>query len=134
MLQLIQIKINGQISILFGPSGPSLNIEVSNPLIPVDIASALTATIEEMQTNGISSIHMEKDDYRIFTHTVKGGSVEHQDNITNPLFANIMNRQNELINIFNSQVCYVLPIEPTVPTEPEPTVPTEPIPGDIPPE
>lgn len=126
MTQLLQIKPNGQISILFGPDGPSLNIEVSNPLIPVDIASVFTATIEDMQTNGISSIHMEKDDYRVFTHTIKAGLVEHQDGISNPLFDNIMNRQNELVDIFSTKVCYVATIEPTMSTDP--------IPEDVPPE
>lgn len=126
MTQLIQIKPNGQISILFGSNGPSLNIEVSNPLIPVDIASVFTATIEDMQTNGISSIHMEKDDYRIFTHTIKAGLVEHQDGISNPLFVDIMDRQDELVGIFSTKVCYVSPTEPTIPTVP--------IPQDTPPE
>lgn len=135
MTQLIQIKSNGQISILFGPDGPSLNTEVSNPLIPVDIASALTMTLEEMQANSISSIHMEQDDYRIFTHTLKAGLVEHQDGISNPLFDNIMNRQDELVNIFSSKVCFTTVAEPTLPADPiVPTAPTEPIPGDIPPE
>ena len=126
MLQLIQIKTNGQISILFGPDGPSLNFQVGNPLIPADIALDFTSTLAEMQTNGISSIHMEKDDYRIFTHTIKAGLVEHQDGISNTLFVNVMNNQDELVIALNP------PSDPILP--PADVPPADPIPADIPPE
>lgn len=126
MTQLIHIKSNGKVSILFGLEGPSLNFEVGDPLIPVDIASYFTATLEEMQTNGISSLHMEQDDYRIFTHAVKAGLVEHQDGISNSLFVNVMNNQEELIIALNP------PSDPILPPEDVPLA--DPIPEDIPPE
>ena len=121
MTQLIHIKSNGQVSVLFGLEGPSINFQIGNPLIPTDITSDFTAILDEMQTNGVSSIHMEKDDYRIFTHTIKAGLVEHQDGISNPLFVNIMNNQNELISSFNP------PNDPILPPEDVP-------PEDVPPE
>ena len=132
MLKLVYIKSNGKVSILFGIDGPALDLEIGNPLIPTDIAADFTTTLEEMQTNGISSIHMEQDDYRIFTHTLKAGLVEHQDGISNPLFDNIMNNQDELVNIFSSKVCFTAPTEPTIPAEP--IVPADQIPQDTPPE
>lgn len=126
MTQLIHIKSNGQVSVLFGLEGPSINFQIGNPLIPTDITSDFTAILEEMQTNGVSSIHMEKDDYRIFTHVIKAGLVEHQDGINNPLFANVMTRQDELISAFNP------PSDPILPPEDIPLA--DPIPVDIPPE
>ena len=126
MTQLIHIKSNGQVSVLFGLEGPSINFQIGNPLIPTDITSDFTAILDEMQTNGVSSIHMEKDDYRIFTHTIKAGLVEHQDGISNPLFVNIMNNQNELISSFNP------PNDPILP--PEDVPPEDVPPEDVPPE
>ena len=138
MTQLIQIKSNGKVSILFGMDGPTLELEIGNPLIPIDIAANFAITLEEMQTNGISLIHMEQDDYRIFTHTVKAGLVEHQDEISNPLFNNIMNRQDELVNIFKPEVPSIIEIEPTLPSDPivsgDIVLPADPIPQDTPPE
>ena len=126
MTQLIHIKSNGQVSVLFGLEGPSINFQIGNPLIPTDITSDFTAILDEMQTNGVSSIHMEKDDYRIFTHTIKAGLVEHQDGISNTLFVNVMNNQDELVIALNP------PSDPILP--PADVPPADPIPADIPPE
>lgn len=103
MTQLVQIKSNGNINILFNEDGPSLNFEVSNPLVPSDIADSLNEVITSMLSSNAKLIHMEQDEYRIFTHTIRNGLVEHQDAIDIPVFMDIMNAQNNLIALLGPQ-------------------------------
>ena len=103
MPRVVNIKANGHIGVLFGPGQPSLNFGVGDPLIPSATAASLDAALAAMQTAGVSEIHMEQDTFRVFTHTVQGGLVTHEDGINNPIFSTIMDAQAALVSALSPE-------------------------------
>lgn len=96
MPKTLSITAEGAVSINFGDN--SLNFALNDPLIPADVASYLNATHAALIGNGASLIHMEQDTYRTFTHIQKAGLVSHAPAITDPAFAFVMNREQQLMD------------------------------------
>ena len=96
MPKTLNITAEGKVVVNFGEN--ALIFTLNDPLIPADVASYLNATHAALIGDGASLIHMEQDTYRTFTHIQKAGLVSHAPAITDPAFAFVMNREQQLMD------------------------------------
>jgi hypothetical protein len=101
MIKVLNIKADGSLNIILG----NLNLVTStdDPLLPASIAQSIASAFASLSAQGASEIHMEQDTFRTFTHTVKGGLVEAQDSITDPVFAAVIAAKADLANAYVPQ-------------------------------
>ena len=101
MLKVVNIKVNGALSITIG--NLTITTSVDDPLFPASLVDVVSIAFEDMLSQGISEIHMEQDTFRTFTHTVKGGLVGAQTDITNPAFSIIVSAKADLEQVYAPQ-------------------------------
>jgi hypothetical protein len=101
MLKVVNIKANGVLEINLG--GFAITTSVDDPLLPPSVFAAASSAFEDMAAQGVSEIHMEQDTFRTFTHTVKGGLVGAQTDITNPAFSIIVSAKADLEQVYAPQ-------------------------------
>jgi hypothetical protein len=88
---------------MFSDDQPPILCQTSDPLLPQNVASGLSATLAALLAENASMIHMEQDAVRAFTHTVINDQVIYQDGISDPVFNLIMASQAQLIAIFDPE-------------------------------
>lgn len=101
MTKVVNIKADGGTSIILDEF--EITVSVDDPLLPGAVADGLAASFSAMSSQGVSELHMEQDTFRTFTHTVKAGLVEAQDNITDPVFAVIVAAKSALAAVYDPQ-------------------------------
>jgi hypothetical protein len=103
MTQVVRVKSDGSVAVLFALGQPALTFQTDDPLLPTAIASGLAASLAAMSAAGASLVHMEQDATRTFTHTVIDGQVIYQGSISDPVFSAIMAAQAVLVSIFDPE-------------------------------
>ena len=89
----VNMQSDGTVVVNFGFDGSGMILRLGDPELPSQIASAIESAHDAMIQSGISQTHMEQSDFRTFTHIVKGGLVDYQPEIANPLFKTLMDAQ-----------------------------------------
>lgn len=100
MTQLVRVKSDGGVAILFDLNQPAIFCQTNDPRLPQNIATGLAATLAALLAESGTMIHMEQDQYRAFTHTVIADVVFYQDGISDPVFNLIMASQAQLVAAF----------------------------------
>lgn len=101
MTKVLQIKFNGSTTILLDDL--TVLTSADDAFLPASVAQLIAATFASLSAQGASEIHMEQDTFRTFTHTVKGGLVEVQDSITDPVFAAVVAAKADLAAVYDPQ-------------------------------
>lgn len=101
MTKVLHIKSNGSITILIDDLTVLTNAD--DPFLPASVSQLIAFTFASLLAQGASEIHMEQDTFRAFTHTVKGGLVEAQDSITDPVFAAVVAAKADLAAVYDPQ-------------------------------
>jgi hypothetical protein len=101
MPKVVNIKVNGALSITIG--NLTITTSVDDPLLPASLVDVVSIAFDDMLSQGISEIHMEQDTFRTFTHTIKGGLVDAQTDITNPAFSVIVAAKADLEQVYAPQ-------------------------------
>lgn len=94
-MSYVSINSTGEVQVGFD-HGHQFVFAANDPLLSATFSDPLMAVLTSMSTEGISRLHMETDPFRTFTHTIKGGEVIHAPDITNPIFAFLMEREAQL--------------------------------------
>lgn len=95
MTQVLNLKSNGNVSILFG-NGDGINFGYDDNLLPSLVSAPLDSLWSYLTSEGLSEIHMEKDTFRTFTHKVLAGLVKHENEISRPEFNTILALKSEI--------------------------------------
>jgi hypothetical protein len=95
MAQILNIKSNDVVSILFS-NGSSADFVCNASWLPSSITAPLNSLCSYLASEGLSEVHMEKDTFRVFTHKILAGLVEHEDGISRPEFDIIHNLHSEI--------------------------------------
>lgn len=101
MTNVVNLKANGILEIILNEF--SVATSVDDPLLPSSVLAAASSAFDDMAAQGIAEIHMEQDTFRTFTHTVKGGLVSAQTDITNPAFSVIVAAKADLEQVYAPQ-------------------------------
>lgn len=97
MTEYLTINSDGSVVAFFGDTAVFLNIGDIN--LPASVAGHLSASYEALTAYGGSMVHMERDAFRQFTHTVKGAQVTHADGISDPVFDLVMAAKDALLSL-----------------------------------
>lgn len=101
MVKVLNIKSDGSLSIIL--DALTILTSADDPLLPASVAQNIASTFAVLSAQGASEIQMEQDTFRAFTHTVKGGLVEAQDSITDPVFAAVVAAKADLAAVYDPQ-------------------------------
>ena len=86
--RVVTIKSSGSISATYDDI--SMISDVASGVFDDNLSSKINDYISQMAELGINEVHCEEDGVRLFTHTVYGDDVVHQDGIIIDFFNDVI--------------------------------------------
>lgn len=101
-MYVINVSASGEFRAILGAEDVVCIFSVFDPLLTDPVFTPLRDFVEVIASEGITSVHMESDNFRAFTHTVQGGSVRHEEGTDSPLFGYVQSNREAIIAALTS--------------------------------